>query len=188
MKQVVVIAIIGLLFMGSPSVRAESENPFGFETNKHPLTYEYCKKMETTSFKLGYEYECSSAPRKHPDIRRIHLHFVEDVGLCSIKAMSFDFLGDDRRDPVDSFKDRVAQKYGPPTSKTEEGDLKDPFSSNVKYRYDWDQRAGFSGLGDVVSIHVVLFPHVSMTVQVIFELNTREACDKKEDEMRTIAF
>ena len=199
MKQATVIAVIGLLCLGSSCVWAESQNPFGFETNTHPLEYEYCKKYSEVSefFDSHFEYQCGSAPRMHPDIETFYLEFVEDVGLCSIKARSFDFVGDldftgdSRRDRVDSFKDQVAQKYGPPTNKTEEGDLNDHFplkGNGIKYRYDWDQRAGFSGLGNVSNIHVILFASYPDTVLVNFELNTREACDKKVDEMRTTAF
>ncbi|MCY4133108.1 MAG: hypothetical protein OXF39_10775 [Nitrospira sp.] len=45
MKQTTIILIaLGTFITGNPSARAESDNPFGFETNKHPLEYEYCKK------------------------------------------------------------------------------------------------------------------------------------------------
>lgn len=83
-RTAIMLVIFGALFAGSPSARADSGNPFGFETNKHPLKYEYCKK-EPGLFR-GHGYVCSSAPRPHPDIQEYQLQFVEDVGLCTIEA------------------------------------------------------------------------------------------------------
>ena len=47
----------------------------------------------------------------------IRLKFIEDVGLCFIRANSGDFvyLGKELRDLIDGFKDQIANKYGPPT-------------------------------------------------------------------------
>lgn len=45
MKQAAIILIVlGNLIAGSPSAQADSGNPFGFETQTHPLKYEYCQK------------------------------------------------------------------------------------------------------------------------------------------------
>ena len=82
MKQAVIVAIIALLHIGTPSVRAESGNPFGFKTTTNPLEYEYCQKVPNESVR-GYRYTCSSsAPRPHPDLQGYSLQFVEGVGLC----------------------------------------------------------------------------------------------------------
>ena len=40
----IVLVLFGVLMTGSLGARADSGNPFGFETNTHPLKYEYCKK------------------------------------------------------------------------------------------------------------------------------------------------
>ena len=85
MKQAaIMLVMLGTLFAGSLAALADSGNPFGFETNKHPLEYEYCKK-EPGLFR-GHGYTCSSAPRPHPDIQEYQLQFVEDVGLCTIET------------------------------------------------------------------------------------------------------
>ena len=81
-RAVIMLLIINVLFTGISGARADSENPFGFETNTHPLEYEYCKK-ETELFR-NHGYKCNSAPRPHPDLQEYKLQFVEQVGLCFI--------------------------------------------------------------------------------------------------------
>ena len=80
------LLIINVLFTGISGARADSENPFGFETNTHPLEYEYCKK-ELGLFR-NHGHKCNSAPRPHPDLQEYKLQFVEQVGLCYILATS----------------------------------------------------------------------------------------------------
>ena len=111
MKQATIMLIaLGTFITGNPSASADSENPFGFETNKHPLEYEYCKK-EPGLFR-GHGYKCSSAPRLHPDLEEYALQFVEDVGLCSIVAAREDrFIG------TEMFHLQIAKKYGLPTTR-----------------------------------------------------------------------
>ena len=112
MKQTAIILIVlGTFITGNPSAGADSGNPFGFETNKHPLEYEYCKK-EPGLFR-GHGYKCSSAPRPHPDLEEYALQFVEDVGLCSIVAAREDrFIG-----IMEMFHLQIAKKYGLPTTR-----------------------------------------------------------------------
>ena len=93
------LLMLAVFFTGSLPAQAESDNPFGFETQTHPLQYEYCKKAPGLFRDHGYK--CSSAPRPHPDLQEYMLQFVEDVGLCSISAnrthMSFSiFAGEPR--------------------------------------------------------------------------------------------
>ena len=37
----IILIVLGTFITGNPSARADSGNLFGFETNKHPLEYEY---------------------------------------------------------------------------------------------------------------------------------------------------
>ena len=124
MKQTAIMLVMfGAFFTGSLNARADSGNPFGFETNKHPLKYEYCQKEKDPkkSGLRGHGYKCSSAPRPHPDFQEYFLLFVEDVGLCSIQAASNVFSGRGQVAPAEEkfemFKGQIAKKYGPPTSK-----------------------------------------------------------------------
>ena len=179
MKQATIIAVIGLLCMGSPSVWAESENPFGFETNTHPLEYGYCKRWEFKRDASRFWYQCSSAPRMHPDIDYIFLKFVEDVGPCRISAYSFR-SSKKIEDRVDLFKDQIVQKYGHPTQKTED---------ESDYGYDWDPEAGYSGLGNIKAIQVKeSYRDGANRVIVIFWLKADKACQEKIDEHRASAF
>ncbi len=160
MKQATIMLVVfGTLFAGNLSVRADSGNPFGFETNKHPLEYEYCKKHPYLVNGL-YGYECSSAPRIHPEFKEYFLFFVEDVGLCSIwntKYIGIDLDKDKSsglakmRNVVERFKGQIAKKYGPPTRKADNL-LSSPSLRESTYGYDWAPEEGFKGLGDVNAI------------------------------------
>ena len=127
MKQMAIMLVtLGTLIAGGLSAWADSGNPFGFETDKHPLEYEYCQKEKDPkkSGLRGHGYKCSSAPRPHPDFQEYFLLFVEDVGLCSIQAASNVFSGRGQVAPAEEkfemFKGQIAKKYGPPTSKDTE--------------------------------------------------------------------
>ena len=120
------LIMFGTLFTGSLSARADSGNPFGFETNKHPLEYEYCKKEP--GYYRGHGYKCSSAPRPHPDLEEYALQFAEDVGLCSIVAAREDrFIG-----IIEMFHLQIAKKYGLPTTR-EMG--RPPFVEAILYQW-----------------------------------------------------
>lgn len=147
MKRAAIAILAGLLCIGSPTVQADSPNPFGFETNTHPLEYEYCKK-EPSLVKGLYGYRCSSAPRPHPELEDYFLFFVEDVGLCSIWTRNLDL---EPQPVVESFKEQIAKKYGAPTRKTDNL-LNSPGFEKGTYGYDWTPEAGFKGLGDVKAI------------------------------------
>lgn len=85
MKPACICMVLSLAFLtGISCAEAESDNPFGFETDTHPLKYEYCKK-EHGLFR-DHGYKCNSAPRSHPDLHEYRLLFVETVGLCSVGA------------------------------------------------------------------------------------------------------
>ena len=184
MKQTIIPVMIVLLSMGSPGVRAESGNPFGFETMTHPLEYEYCEKAELKIGKSHYLYLCNSAPRMHPDIERIYLHFVEDVGLCYISSFSFETSPQgELHGLIDRFKEQLAHKYGPPTSKLEEVNAEYP-SLSKKYRYDWDKEEGFNGFGDIETIWVEQY---RQRAKIFFGMQ-KEGCNKKINEHRSRAF
>lgn len=173
--------MLGLLFLGSCNVRAESDNPFGFETQTHPLQYEYCKKVvDKKAVDYHFSYECSSAPRMHPDIEQIYLRFVEGVGLCSIAAASFR-IG--KRFSLDDFKEQIAKTYGPPTNRT-----KDEDSAGNEYNpgYAWDRKEGFLGRGDVTSIRI--HKNVAHRVILSFLMAPFDECGKAVDQKRTEAF
>ena len=126
----IMLVVLGTLITGSLSARADSGNPFGFETNKHPLEYEYCKK-EPGGYR-GHGYKCSSAPRPHPDLAEYALQFVEDVGLCFIAARHQPKPFTNPKDMFETFHRQIAKKYGPPTSRK----IKRP-DRNEDSSYQW---------------------------------------------------
>lgn len=113
----------------------------------------------------------------HPDIEAILLDFVKEVGLCDITAFSFMQTSDALNAVADTFKDQLARKYGPPTSKTE-------------YQYNWFPNEGFGGVGDVKLLTVGRndIRGRSNRVIVYFRLVTVEACKMKIEEYRSNAF
>ena len=179
-KATCICMALSLTFLtGISCAEAESENPFGFETNTHPLEYGYCKRTESKKDEAYFRYQCSSAPRMHPDIENIFLEFVEDVGLCFIDAASF-ASSKKIEDRVDRFKDQIVEKYGPPTHKTED---------ESDYRYDWDQEAGFPSLGDIKAIRVKKSYRADADrVSIFFWFKAGKACKEKIDEHRARAF
>ena len=195
MKQAAIILIaLGTFITGSPIAQADSGNPFGFETNKHPLEYEYCKK-EPGLFR-GHGYTCSSAPRPHPDILGYKLQFVEDIGLCRISAYVDKVLLRDIKNTIAMFKGQIVKKYGPATIPTEE----EARASSVLLYY-WAPKAGFNGLGEVKQIDIRAYdanedPLIDILaddlnrnwVNVSFWLVTSDACLKKIDEKAGHAF
>ena len=176
MKQTaIMLVVLGTFITGNPSVQADSGNPFGFETNKHPLEYEYCKK-EPGLFR-GHGYKCSSAPRPHPDLEVYKLQFVEDVGLCLIVGRHEGWVLN-VVNLMDNLKSQIANKYGPPTA-----GLKQESS------YAWYPKAGFKGLGDVKGIEIGSnYNGSSPWVEVGFWLVPNNACQKKIEEKAKRAF
>ena len=176
MKRAAIAILAGLLCSGSLTVQADSSNPFGFQTNKHPLTYGYCKITDNEF--SHFWYECRSAPRMHPDMKIIRLKFVDDVGLCVIAGESFKI---NETITLDSFKEQIAETYGPPTSQEE-------FREHT-IRYNWDRKAGFPGLSDIVSIFAKTTTWDGVhRVQIFFMLSTGNECRKAIDKKRAEAF
>ena len=187
-RTAIMLVIFGALFAGSPCARADSGNPFGFETNKHPLEYEYCKKEP--GLYRGHGYTCSSAPRPHPDLDKYALKFVEGVGLCRISASRSEMLYSDVENMIEMSKDQLAKKYGPPAIPTEE-EARD----NIVLQYYWAPKGGFNGLGDVKYIRMRakdfsldLNDLNKNWVTIDFWLVTSDACQKKIDDKADRAF
>lgn len=181
------LLILGLVFFvaGIGSARAASENPFGFETEKHPLEYEYCKK--TPHVLRNHGYSCTSAPRPHPDLDSYSLQFVEGVGLCRIQSLSTTFVSDlGFTHAVDEFKSHLAKKYGPPTTETKEDG-----ESYQERHLQWLPEAGFKGVGEVKAIDLkanAFMEGIRSTLTVAFRLATSDACQVEIDRKAARAF
>ena len=142
MKSAVIMGVLAVaVFTGSFCGGAESENPFGFETHTHPLTYGYCRRDPDDLD--PHRYVCNSAPRPHPDFYLYHLRFAEDDGLCAIASLTHaDSSAADLGNVIEKIKEQIAKKYGSGR----------PGKHPVVYM--WDKKAGFHGLGDVEQIRM----------------------------------
>ena len=189
--------MIGLLFMGSSCGQAESENfsdnPFGLEGP----TFMDCVQMNPEDAKSHYYYTCNSMPREHPDIEAVLMKYVDDVGICWMKAISFERKNvEDTEAFVDRLKDEIARKYGPPTSQvketlpkylpTERRYLLPRESEKLKHNYKWRQDEGFKGVGNVSGIRLEKEP--SLRARIVFNFFAADACQKKLAEKRASAF
>ena len=171
----IMLVVLGTFLTGSLNARAESGNPFGFETNKHPLEYEYCKKEPGLA--RGHVYKCSSAPRPHPDLEEYGLEFIEDVGLCRIAAKHPNAFSESM---FEMFKSQITKKYGLPSTRK----IRRPDRDEADYY--WHPEAGFNGLGDVKAIELKGF--IGRSILISFWLVTNDACLKKIDDKADRAF
>lgn len=182
MKQAtVVLVLFGILMTGSFGAWAASGNPFGFETDTHPLKYEYCKRDRDrkSSYLRGHGYVCSSAPRPHPDFHDYVLEFVEDVGLCRIFVNSNYFLWDKEFLKFEIVKGQVTKKYGPYTSKS---------GTDYKRVYHWSVDEGFEGVGDVTALRLSAYKEGNALAFIMtFGLRTSQ-CKKAIDDKADRAF
>lgn len=185
MKQTIIILIVLVsLVTGRGSVWADSNNPFGFETMKHPIKYGYCKRDLRHSKRLAGYYRCSSAPRPHPDLGSYDLWFVDGIGLCSITAHTVgDLLAPDI---VEQFKDQITKKYG--TARTRETSII-AFPKGFDPQYVWFLEDGDEGIGDVSMIDITADHNSPPSwIRIHFSLTKHASCLKKLDEKRNQAF
>lgn len=179
MKTAVIMgAVIVAVFTGSFCRGAEGGNPFGFETNTHPLEYEYCGKAQD-HIRYPYLYICKSAPRSHPDFYQYDLNFLEGVGLCAISSWTFGkYTNKDSRleNLIEKLKEQLSKKYGSGRPEKFPG------------VYIWDKKAGFNGLGNVEQIRMRKWVQVHRTgksaysaygIVVHFRLENMTLCQDK---------
>ena len=183
MTRLLMLGLVLFVAGGAP-VYAASDNPFGFETDKHPLKYDYCKK--TPKFLRNHGYSCTSAPRPHPDLDSYSLQFVEGVGLCLIKSLGTNFVSDmGFTHTVGEFKGQLAKKYGLPTTETKEDG-----ESHQERHLQWLPEAGFKGVGEVKAIDLTAsaIGEAKNYVAVSFRLATSEVCQEAIDRKAASAF
>lgn len=170
MRLTMVVCVLMILSV-SPVV-AETQNPFGFDSQVHPLQYEYCKN-DDRMFRQGRGYfVCQSAPRPHPTFRTYTVQFVHGVGLCRIEAMMDTFF---MRNDIKQIADQIARKYGAPT------DLKEVSDAPAKVQYSWKQKDGFPSAGNVttITLHGIELDNtkeMNTWIEVDFSLKSKKHC------------
>ena len=170
---------------------AESANPFGFETDRDPLAYGYCKKNR--AFR-SHGYTCESAPLAHPDIDTYTLQFVKGIGLCRIE-ISQRYTGSEVA-PAELFKQQIIAAYGqpinkPPASNSQE-DM-EPAFSEITEGQDNDhkeQRFYWKPEGAVQSIELTVstFPDVVTFMHIYIKFTAFAACQQAIDKKGREAF
>lgn len=173
-----------VVLMGSGSAWASPDNPFGFETNKHPLEYG-CSYVADDLFR-GYGYTCAAAPRDHPDMTYYTVQFVPDVGGGVIEAIADKIQPDAFAGLAAKLRDQITEKYGP-----ELEPLRDDHRVEGKFKglttFFWIPKEGTAGIGDVVAIRLRTHEALarkgsSMWIQFQTLLHTKPACQTAMDQ------
>lgn len=173
---------LAVLMTGSLSAQAESGNPFGFETDTHPLKVESCHPIDADHLHSRHWYECTSAPRSHPQLRRYLLRFVEGVGLCTIFAESVGYKFEDIGIESVRITGQIERKYGI---------FHRDGMENGKHAVQWNRESGFDGLGDVESISLSKYnlkDGKGWRVTITFRLVTSSACGEQSNRSGYQAF
>lgn len=111
MKHVVTaIVFLSIHLLIIHAAMAERELPFGFEMQRHPLTYPYCRIERGLTHR--HNYFCSLAPKPHPYFGKYILEFIEDIGLCSITAIREEPPGSLGDEQFEKLKNQIETKYG----------------------------------------------------------------------------
>ncbi len=173
-----------VVLMGSGSAWASPDNPFGFETNKHPLEYG-CSYVADDLFR-GYGYTCATAPRDHPDMTYYTVQFVPNVGGCVIETTAANIEPDVFAGLAVKLRDQITEKYGPELEA-----LRDDHRVRGKFQgvtsFYWIPKEGTAGIGDVAAIRLrtnEALPGKDSLMWIQFQalLHTKPACQTAMDQ------
>ena len=175
--------------MGVVNAWASSNNPFGFETQKHPLDYEYCRH-DPNLFR-GHGYECQTAPRPHPDLHKYKLKFVDGVGVCMISTGDNKLSQSNVQDLSTALQGQITRKYGPVKNPAGEVEKNGPGWTIMKYV--WLPTTGSEGVGEVTELRLFVMESVYENqsknwVIVNVYLTTNPTCEARIDEQAEQAF
>lgn len=92
---------------------AVREGPFGFDMGQKIEEVVGAEKLDRPGF-----YSVSTPPKPHPDFELVALEAYPETGICMIRGVGRDILGDGAgasiRTKVDSLADALEGKYGEP--------------------------------------------------------------------------
>ena len=192
--------LIMVIIVTSFVTAVDAQEPFGFELNKHPKEYSYCKQMkENHTF-----YDCSSAPLPHRAFAYYLVQYVDGVGVCVIKGsgnvINNDAYGLRIRSAADGLYHQVAKKYGP-TKKTNliypDSIWNEPqyWTMGLRkkdrlYSYIWASEEGFALVGHVSEIGIISVGLSSDSGYVLLEyvLTTSPTCETKIEQAESGVF
>ena len=184
--------LIGVfVVIGSGTVWAASDNPFGFETDKHPLKYEPCLYVapDVDQFR-GFGFECTSAPRDHPDFTRYMLQYVDGVGVCMIEATAWPVPRDDFEALVTKAINHLVLKYGPELTELRDAHTFQDGSESTDYFWVPRPTKGAPAIGDVTALRLSVYLQAEKGEQanknrILFRayLNTMTECRLAMDQI-----
>ena len=181
------MAAPGMLFAG-----AAIAGPFGFDLKSSvepSRLYSFCEETDSGWF----NYDCTTAPKPHPDMEFYLVSFVQGVGVCGVKGVGKDVLdnrfGDYTRSEVTRIANQVKLKYGSWSKRFDDIDSYNPLwdhpadwmmsilEEEKYYGYEWifsKQRNG------IEEIHVLASAINQGTGYVIVEFYTtlEDFCEK----------
>ena len=190
-----------IYFVFTVVVPTYAGEPFGFDINKDPNNYKFCKKSE----RRPHWWICKSAPRPHSAFETYLLQYVGEIGVCTIKGLGKiirnDAYGTRTISAIDKLHDQLAKKYG-------EGKKRDllrhgsiwneprDWIMGIRkreriYAYTWFTKTdGFQPVGNVKQLTVVAKADRSGGGYAVVEFNltTTNKCDKKIEEDESKSF
>lgn len=103
------MGVPGLLFAG-----AATAGPFGFDLKSSvepSRLYGFCSEGDG-----HWNYQCTTAPKPHPEIDTYLVRFVKGVGVCGVRGWISDIYTDKSgsvlRTKTDSIANQIKLKYG----------------------------------------------------------------------------
>lgn len=186
--------MIGTLFAGMPGLLfagAAVAGPFGFDmadSRKPSEAYRFCGESSGGFF----NFECTTAPKPHPDMEYYLMSFVEGVGVCGLKAIGRDIpdnnRGSNTRFETERLANQVKLKYGSWSEKSNflvsnsiwdepEDWMMSIMQEDRYYSYTWDLSRAINGIN---SIYLAAMAINRNTGYVIAEFYTslEDTCDQ----------
>lgn len=107
---------IALIFSAGASAQS-TDGPFGFKASDDISQYKDCAPSDTDGM-----YQCSTAPKPHPEFIRYYVWHVKGIGICMVLAgtdiKSTSVQGYEIMRETDALADQVATVYGKPKNMT----------------------------------------------------------------------
>ena len=101
---------LGVVFAG-----AAAAGPFGFDLKSSvepSQVYSFYSKIDSS----WLNFECTIAPKPHPEMQYYYMRFVKDVGVCVVRGAGIDIpddgSGSSLRFYTDLIADQLKHKYG----------------------------------------------------------------------------
>lgn len=190
--------LVALVVVCGSAEGSHAQTPFGFVPDTGPASYEFCKSSEP------HWYDCTTAPRPHPDFGSYLILYVDGIGTCVIKGVGKTILdsgyGSKTKAAVDKIRDQLTKRYGRFTEKYDKvfGRLwRDPeywlmglYKADRFYTYVWERASGSENFGKIAKLGVTAKAAGSTTGYVVVEFYTEkyDQCNQEISNRESEAF